>query len=375
MELWRRSHDLLMRATNHPRATPAVALSVLVLLVANAVVLVADDDDGLVPVAAALRPTTTVVASTLPEITFPPTTAPPTTVTTLAPPPTTAAPPPPPPTTVAPPRPVPAAGAWSLEPYRGLGAWIDVYDWTHEFTNGNPRVGPERMGEVAANGIQTIYIQTAHYKSGADVIEPERLAAIIDGAHRHGMLVVGWYLPTFEDLDLDLRRILAGAGTGLDGYGVDIESRKVADHAERNRRLLDLSGRLRAAMGDKAISAITPSSVHLQVVNPSWWPDFPWVEVAAIYDAIAPMAYWTVRKGEYRDAERYIAENIDRIRASTGNPQQPVHPIGGIANAATAEDIAGFTRAAQPRGVLGVSLYDFNTSNAGQWQALAGWRR
>ena len=87
-----------------------------------------------------------------------PVTAAPTTVTTAAPTTTTAAPttttaaaaptttaPPPPPTTAPPPPPaqprrpaIAAVGAWSLEPYRGLGVWVDVYDWTNEFTGGQP---------------------------------------------------------------------------------------------------------------------------------------------------------------------------------------------------------------------------------------------
>jgi hypothetical protein len=267
------------------------------------------------------------------------------------------------------------AGAWSLDPYRGLGAWVDVYDWTTEFGGETPAVGLAQVDQMAqAHGVQALFIQTSHFRSAAKVIEPDRLRALIDRAHAHGLPVVAWYLPTLESVELDLERLLGGAAMGVDGLAVDIESRKVADPAERNRRLLDLSSRLRGAVGSRAIGAITPSSVHLQVVNPGFWPDFPWAEIAQTYDAILPMAYWTVRSGEYRNAERYIAENIDRIRTSTGNPQVAVHPIGGIADTATVDDMHGFVRAAAPRGVLGGSLYDFNTSAAEQWQALAPFR-
>ena len=44
---------------------------------------------------------------------------------------------------------------------------------------------------------------------------------------------------------LDLRKLVAIARLGVDGVGVDIEGREVADVAERNRRLVDLSIALR----------------------------------------------------------------------------------------------------------------------------------
>lgn len=312
-------------------------------------------------------PTTVPTTSTTPEPTTVTTTAP---STTAAPTPTTSASPTP--THSVAPAAVRAAGPWTLGPYQGLGAWVDVYDWTREFTNSNPSVGPETVDAMAAAGVRTIFIQTAHRRSPVDVIEPERLSVIIDRAHARGLSVVAWYLPTLEDLDADLRKLMAGAAMGVDGLGVDIEARNVTDHKERNRRLIELSTRLRDLVGDRAISAITPSAVHLQVVNPSFWPEFPWAEVAGIYDVIQPMAYFSVRRGDYRNGERYIGENIDRIRQSTGDPATIVHPIGGIADGTTVEDLAGMVRASVQRGAIGGSLYDWATSNPAQWQALAG---
>ena len=57
------------------------------------------------------------------------------------------------------------------------------------------------------------------------------------------------------------------------------------------------------------------------------------------------MAYWTIRRGEYRNGERYIGENIDRIRHNTGRADLPIHPIGGIADGATVADLEGMIRA------------------------------
>jgi len=280
------------------------------------------------------------------------------------------------PSTTAPSTPVVATathargGSWTLGPHQGVGVWLDVYDWTNELTGGQPAVQPADIDRMAELGIQTLYIQTAHRRSAADVIEPDRLLPFIDRAHTQGMAVVAWYLPTLEDPELDLRRLLAAATLPVDGLGVDIESLAVDDPAERTRRLLDLSTRLRQAMGGRAIAAITPSAVHMQVINPGFWPGFPWPELAGTYDAILPMTYWSIRRTEWRSGERYIGENIDRIRASTGRPDVPIHPIGGIADGATVEDVQGMVRAIASRGVLGGSLYDWNTSNDAQWEAL-----
>ena len=93
------------------------------------------------------------------------------------------------------------------------------------------------------------------------------------------------------------------------------------------------------------IGAITLSAVHLQVVNRDFWPDYPWAEIADTYDLILPMTYWTIRLPEWRDGYRYVSENIDRIRAATGDPDIPIHVIGGIADEATVEQVQGMLQA------------------------------
>jgi hypothetical protein len=43
---------------------------------------------------------------------------------------------------------------------------------------------------------------------------------------------------------------------------------------------------------------------------------------------------------------------------------------GGIADGVTPDDLVGMVRAIQARGVLGGSLYDWNTSQPPQWDLL-----
>jgi len=236
----------------------------------------------------------------------------------------------------------PVAEAWTLEPYEGLGAWVDAFDWSQSLGGETPVVSERDMGAMADLGIQTVFIQTSHLGVPDQIVlEKDRLEGLIDAAHDHGLSVVAWYLPTLEDVDTDLERLLASSELDVDGLAVDIESTVVEDPTERNTRALDLSAQLRSALPDKVIGAITLSAVHLQVVNPSYWPDFPWAEIAKDYDLILPMAYWSIRLPEWRDGNRYVSENIDRIRAATGRPDLPIHVIGGIADGVTVEQVQG----------------------------------
>ena len=278
-----------------------------------------------------------------------------------APPTTQPAPPPPPaspPPTHAPPASArvsaaalphgaaPATVAKSVVPFKGLGTWVDVYDWSVTFTKGQPTVSPDDVDRMAATGVQTLYIQAARADTPEDVLEADRLRAIVDRARSHHMVVVGWFLPYLTDPANDLRHLQAIAAFGFDGVGVDIESTDVKDVNDRNQRLIDLSTQFRSAAPGVPLAAIVLPPVILEVVNPSYWPNFPWREITPFYDVWMPMAYWTNRSqaSGYRDAYRYTSENVVRLRNDLGLPAAPVNPIGGIADEGTPGDDDGFLR-------------------------------
>ncbi|MGQ0521738.1 MAG: hypothetical protein ACT4PX_11395 [Actinomycetota bacterium] len=334
-----------------------------------------------VTTAAAPAPTQAVPATEPTTTAAPPTTAAPSTTTaaplaTVAPLtvpiPTTA---PPPPTTAAPARaPLPAAG---MAPYLGLGTWVDVYDWTHGYTNGSPTVAPGDAGAMAGAGVQTLFIQASKHDSPTDVVEPELLQDHIDRAKKAGLRVVAWYLPTLVDPGRDLARLKAVAALrDIDGLAVDIEARNVADVGERNRRLVDLGAALRAALPGRTIAGIVLPPVALEVINPNYWPSFPYREIAPHYDLWMTMGYWTNRTAAsgYRDAYRYTKENVDRLRNNLGQPDAPVHPIGGIGHSTTAADVEGYKRAVTAVGGIGGSIYDWHTTAGALWERLRAMR-
>jgi hypothetical protein len=301
-------------------------------------------------------------------------TALPTTTTTLPPPPPTTTLPPPPPTTTVPPAPAPPARSLSM--YNGLGTWIDVYDWSVTYGKDGALVDAATVADMARAGVQTLYVQTSKWDAPTDVLEPERLVPIIDAAHAHGMRVVAWYLPTFEDPQRDMGRLMAASRLSVDALAVDIESLKLKDIPERNRRLIEISTNLRAALPNTSLGAIPFPPVATDVVNPKLWPSFPWGQLEPLYDIWMPMSYQSERKSEsgYRDGYRYMAENIDRLRAHLGDPAVPVHAIGGIADKTTPEDVAGIHRASLERGVIGGSLYDWRTTAPDLWSYLRVFR-
>lgn len=327
---------------------------------------------------------TTEVASALPVTlgdplpAAPVTTAPPiavtpdTTTPVVAPPQAQAAPAP-----AAPGSGLAVAQSPGIAPYARLGTWVDVYDWSATYTReSGPQVGPETVDRMAAEGVQTLYIQASKHDAPDDIPERGRLLEIISRAQSSGMRVVAWYLPTLVDPAADLRRLLAIAALPVEGLAVDIEARNVTDVGERNRRLVQLSAELRAALPGRSIGGIVLPPVVMEEVNPNYWPEFPWREIAPYYDVWQTMGYWTNRKASsgWRDAYAYTMENVLRLRRNLGLPNAAVHPIGGIGDRTTAEDLAGFHRAAVESASVGGSLYDWRTTSAGLWPGLRPFR-
>jgi hypothetical protein len=264
-------------------------------------------------------------------------------------------------------RPGSPAGSWTVRPYTGLGAWVDVYDWA----GAHPTIGVRQIDAMADAGVQTVFLQTSRRARAEDVLDPKRLDELIDRAHARHLHVVAWYLPTFEDPAQDLRRLEAAAALKVDGLAVDVEAVNVTDAAVRSQRVVELSRRLRAAIDRrKVLSAITLSPVHLDVVNPVYWPGYPWTELADTYDAVLPMAYWTLRRGDLRQAETYLRGTVERIRTAAGRPDLPVHVIGGLAEDTTRTDLAGMRRAIRAEHAIGGSLYDWASSTPTQWKDL-----
>lgn len=256
-----------------------------------------------------------------------------------------------------------------LAAYEGAGAWVDVYDTE---PGSETPVVPDDIDEMAAAGVRTLYLQAAR-DDGAPtpgVHDPELTARFLVRAHERGLRVVGWFVPRFGDVERDLAYLEAIAdfevlGHRFDGVAVDIEwTDTVVNDATRSERLIALSEALRDSVGSDALGAIVMPPVHMEVVNPAFWPGFPWEELGQLYDAWLPMGYWTDRSAAsgWRDAATYTRENLRRMHELLGD-DTPVHAIGGLGAETTVEDIDGFVAGmdGQAGEVIGASIYDWAT--------------
>jgi hypothetical protein len=259
-----------------------------------------------------------------------------------------------------------------IEPYRGRGTWVDAFDFDPAYQDGGvPAIGPDAVDAMAAEGVRTVYLQAARTdeRSPAMLTDPSLLAQFLIRAHHHDMAVVGWYLPEFADVVTDLRHLQAVRdfevfGHRFDGVAVDIEwTGDVDDDAERSARLVDLSRRLREVSGDEALGAIVLPPVQIEVVNPDYWPGFPWRDLSGIYDVWLPMSYWTFRSvaSGYGDGYAYNTESTERLRANLGDPEALVHGIGGIGDEASPDELARFVRSLADTESVGGSIYDWDT--------------
>jgi len=265
--------------------------------------------------------------------------------------------------------PAAAARRVKLGAYRGVVAWVDIYDdpgWAD----------PEgTVATMAGYGVRTLFLETCNYKCKQDLHKPDVIGRWVDAAHANGMRIVAWYLPGFDDLHRDRQRSLAAArfesatGQTFDSFALDIEARLVNPVGRRNRRIVELSRKIRKAAGARyPLGAITPPWFY------EWGGPFPYAELDRWYDVFVPMIYFGGLASGPKAARRHTVRNIDQIVDGTGDPGTRIHAIAGIADELNEREVRAFVSAAENHGAIGVSLYDYFTSGATDWTALATFR-
>jgi hypothetical protein len=278
-----------------------------------------------------------------------------------------------------------AVEARSIDPYRGLGAWVDVFDYTARTQPPDAPlpITPDSVDDMAALGVRTLYLQVVNPvgERPDQLFDAPMLAEFVTRAHRRGVQVVAWYLPSLVDVGVDYATLKAIAafradGSGFDAIALDIEDTQGVPEVDlRTDRIVDLTKRTRKLLGKhRALGAIVYPAVQTEVINPALWPGFPYRRLASSVDVWLPMAYFTFRDVEsgYRDAFRYTEESVRRLRAHVRDQSAPVHVIGGIADLMTPDDYVALRRAATRTRAVGLSIYDFRTTSSAAWPYLRG---
>ena len=270
----------------------------------------------------------------------------------------------------------------TVDSYRGLGAWVDGFEYSPPYSStGLAPLSPRAVDDMAAAGVKTLYIQSGRLDDRSpDVLEDRwLLAEWLMRADQHDIDVIAWYLPKWTEDSTDLDHLLAAhdfeaLGHRFDGVAVDIEwNQDGLEVEERNERFVRLSRLFRIQSGGDPIGAIVLPPVQTEVINPAFWPDFPWSDIDNLYDVWLPMSYWSFRTEPYDDGYAYNAESVARLRSNLGDPDALVHPIGGIGAEidappsgvepfiAQVAQLDGFAQSLVDTGSIGGSIYDWLT--------------
>jgi len=268
------------------------------------------------------------------------------------------------------PAPVVSA-APSLDAYRGLGSWVDIYDakaWK------NPSAA---VADMASHGVKTLYLETSNSRSEFAVKDAAAIGAFVQAAHSHQMKVVAWYLPDLTKPATDFYRVSQAInfttpeGQKFDSFALDIESSAIKSESTRNRLMNALSARIRALVGTSyPLGGIIPSPVGL-AKKAGYWNAFPYSSVARTYDVLLPMGYYTYHGKTASAAYTDARNNIRIIRAQAECATIPIHLIGGLAENSSAAEVRAFVRAQREGGCIGASLYSWPGTTAAHWAALA----
>lgn len=287
----------------------------------------------------------TIPATTLP-LTVPPT-MPPTTAAPVAAPPTAAA---------APAAPVPAKWLPS-----GKGMWIYKPALTE---NGNIAA---IVAKAKATGLTHLWVRMGSAWDGFNVAP--FVDALLPAAHAAGIKVIGWDFPKLATVDSDIARALtmirftATTGDRIDAFSADIETPSEGTHltAEGTRAY---GAALRAAVGDSyPLIATVPRPSNARAT-------YPYGDVTASFDAIAPMVYWLNRQpdtdvaGALRDLAPY------------GKPMYPVGQAydgaaeGGRKGVPPPDELYRFMTTALAGGAAGISFWSWQHADPPAWAAI-----
>lgn len=281
------------------------------------------------------------------------------------------------------------AASARLAPYRGLGAWVSLYDYDLTTQPIDPAASTALM---ASRGVQTLYLQTSRWNLPNALDAPVQAGRFIEEAHAHGIKVVAWYLPGFVDVGADVARTMAGLtfttpkGQHFDAIAPDIEDRFGVnnDIVAFDNGVANYAKGLRAAAGaGPALGAIVPDALNNERA-PGTWQGFPWPEIGKDFDVVMPMGYWSVTKptrqcGIEIDAGGYT-KRLGQLTTQLMGVTRPMVVVGGIGDCTTPTEVQAYVEASDATGMLGVSIYSFETveHNPGVtafWKSLQRWPR
>jgi hypothetical protein len=256
------------------------------------------------------------------------------------------------------PRTIPASkGALPV----GKGMWI----WQPERTEGNNAAAI--VTRAKATGLTHLYVRTGTLKEG--FVGAEFLSRLLPAAHAAGIRVFAWDFPYLNDWQGDVNRALAAInyttpdGHRVDGYTADIELRSMG---------VNITPQTAWAFGAALRKGVGPNYPLIATVpRPSpRLVSYPFAEVVAHFDAIAPMVYWMAN-----EPAATVMDSIAQL-AVYGKPVIPVGQAydggaeGGPVGVPPRAQILAFMQAADRAGAISVSWWSWQHADQQAWDAV-----
>lgn len=262
----------------------------------------------------------------------------------------------PPPLAVAARRPV-------LTALAGKGTWAVYF-------HGRGIDGQALVDAAKAAKLDSIWVRTGGTRQGA-YYGDDVLRAVLIPAHRAGLKVIAWDFPFLSDPKADAYRAARALAFTQQGHRIDAFSPDIETSAEgvfiTPRRVAYYLSLVRRAAGNRPIVTTVPRPTAKRLAT------YPYRAVADGSDALAPMVYWSCN--EPGSAVTAAMDGLEPFGL-------PVHVIGqaydmtaegGRPGLPTAAETWRFIDVSRRRGALGVSLYKWNSTAAGQKRALTAY--
>lgn len=276
------------------------------------------------------------------------------------------APPAPPAAAPAAPAPAPpAAPQVPLDPARlpsGKGMWV----WMPERADGGDPAAI--VARARAVGLSHVFVRTGSSWQG--FYAQDFLNRLLPAAHAAGIRVYGWDFPNLRDWKVDAERGLAAIryatpdGHRIDGFVADVETRSEGVNLT-GAGALAYGTYLRQGVGTGyPLVACVPRMLNLATHR------YPYAEVVAQFDAIAPMVYWMGR-----DPAADVTGALDYL-AQFGKPLMPVGqaydggPSGGPPGNPPRDALLRFMAAASAKGATAVSFWSWQHASQENWDAI-----
>jgi len=249
---------------------------------------------------------------------------------------------------------IPRVLARSL-PY-GKGMWI----WQPEKTENND--AGAIVSRAVDLGLTHLYVRTGSSWDG--FYAGDFLNRILPAAHAAGIRVYGWDFPRLISTTDDVARAAAAVdyrtpgGQRIDGFAADIETADEGTHVSVDAADAYGDG-LRAAVGRAVplVAVVPRPSTHTAEIS------YPYAEVIAHFDAVAPMVYWLNREP---------GSDVAGALADLRGYGKPVFPVGqaydggsegGRPGVPPPAELLRFFKVSYDKGAEGVSFWSWQEAD------------